>query len=324
MQKKHLCTSILLLAVGSMIADQQTTIPGQQVMVARRTTKPVVIDGVFGPGEWSRAIPVHVTAIRPAEAPGIVSWVGLEGGVNPPDNQHDSSFKVYAMYDADNLYIAVDVADDNIISDNPENPWLDDDVEIFIDGDNQPIDMDAIGYTVNWAPYETPPIPYPPGLFGVLPNNEGFQLVTSAGNVAKVYPSPVIEVDWSSKAGLRPRGFLIETRISLDSINTIDNSWLTDATKAQPDWENDPTKAAGDPTALFSPAFQRPQPGDSIGFNVVVADDDCGLLGDDPWQDSINRTDLVPNPSSYTAWDGSSANWYYADEEAWGTLYLAP
>ena len=208
-------------------------------------------------------------------------------------------------------YVAVDVADDNIISDNPDNPWLDDGVEIFIDSDNQPFDMDAINGIPDW--------------FGVLPNNEGFQLVTSAGNVAQVYPSPVIQVDSNSSSALRPRGFLIETRISLDSINTIDNSWWTDLTLPIPDFDNDPTKPL-DPNAVFAPVFRRPQPGDSIGFNVVVEDDDSGRQpgNPDPFQDSINRTDLVPNPSSYTAWDGSSPNWYYADEEAWGTLYLAP
>jgi len=317
------CIAVLLLAGPGVRSAQETTEAGSQKITARRTTKPVVIDGVFSPGEWSAAIPTHVDAVKPFTAPGLIP-TAYGGG--PPKNQDDSSYKLYTMYDEDNLYIAVDVADDNIISDNPVNPWLDDDVEVFIDGDKQPYDMDAIGYTVDWAPYETPPIPYPPGLFGVLPNNEGFQLVTSAGDVARVYPSSVIEVDWSSKVGPRPRGYLIEIRISLDSINTIDNSWYTDAAKPQPDWANDPTKAEGDPTAVFSPAFRRPQPGDYIGFNVVVGDDDCGRnpASSDPFDDSLNRTDLVPNPSSYTAWDGSSANWYYADEQAWGTLYFAP
>jgi len=208
-------------------------------------------------------------------------------------------------------YIAVDVADDKVISDNPDNPWLDDDVEIFIDGDNQPFDMDAVGGIPDW--------------FGVLPNNEGFQLVTSAGNVAQIYPSPVIQVDWESKAALSPRGFVIETRISLDSINTIDNSWWTNPAMTPADVEGDPTQSLP-PGATFSPVFRRPHPGDSIGFNVVVADDDSGRQPGNPdnTADSINRTDLSPNPSSYTAWDGNSKDWYYADEAAWGTLYFAP
>jgi len=301
---------VLLLAEGLTQAYQPTTESGKQLIIARQTRKPFTIYGVFSPGEWSAATPIHVDAIRPTDAPGLVP-----AGINPPNNQDDSSYTIYAMYDAHNLYIAVDVADDNVIADNPDNPWLDDDVEIFIDGDNQPFDMDAINFIPDW--------------FGVLPNNEGFQLVTSAGNVAKVYPSPVIQVDWSSRAGMRPRGFLVETRISLNSINTIDNSWWTNPNAIPPALDAD-GNPIGDPTqpsipgAVFSPSFRRPQPGDSIGFNIAVADDDSGRSGDDPFNDSYNRTDLNPNPSSYTAWDGSSANWYYADEAAWGTLYFAP
>ena len=303
--------AILFLAGLGVQADQQTTEAGKQRITARRTTKPVVIDGAFSPGEWSAAIPVHVDAVKPGQAPGLVPWQGLPYAVNPPDNLDDSSFTIYTMYDDNDLYIAVDVVDDKIISDNPVLAFLDDDVEIFLNGDQQPFDLDAVRDVPDW--------------FGVLPNNEGFQVVTSAGNVRQLYPSPVIQVDWESHAALRPRGFLIETRISLDSINTIDNSWWTNPALTPADEFGDPTQSLP-PGAIFSPVFRRPQPGDTIGFNVVVADDDSGRQpgNDDPWQDSINRTDLPHNPSSYTAWDGSSLNWWYADELAWGTLYFAP
>jgi hypothetical protein len=308
MKRCYYFIAILLVAGSSARADQQTTEAGKQKITARRTNKPVVIDGVFSPGEWSAAIPVHVDAVHPSTAPGVVPWQGLPYAINPPDNQDDSSFSIYTMYDDENLYVAVDVADDKVIADNPDFPWLDDDVEIFINGDRQPFDMDAIRDIPDW--------------FGVLPNNEGFQLVTSAGNVRAVYPSPLIQVDWDSKVGLRPRGYLFEARISLDSINTIDNSWFTNPNAVPPD-DNDPTLPAV-PGAVFSPAFRRPHPGDSIGFNISVSDDDNGRAGDDPLNDSYLRTDLARNPSSYTAWDGSSPNWYYADEDAWGTLYFAP
>jgi hypothetical protein len=313
MKSVYYCLAILLLAGAGVRADQQTTEAGKQVITARRTTKPVVIDGVFSPGEWSAAIPLQVNAVKPGTAPGLDPWQGLPYAVNPPDNQDDSSFTVYTMYDDNNLYIAVDVADDKIISDNPVFPFLDDDVEIFINGDKQPFDLEAVRDVPDW--------------FGVLPNNEGFQVVTSAGNIRQVYPSPLVQVDWESNAELRPRGFLIETRISLDSINTIDNSWWTTPALPPADFENGGDRTQSNPAgAIFSPVFRRPHPGDSIGFNVVAADDDCGRQPgtDDPWQDSINRTDLAHDPSSYTARDGSSANWYYADESAWGTLYFAP
>ena len=298
--------AILLLAGLGVQADQQTTEAGKQRMTARRTTKPVVIDGAFSPGEWSAAIPVHVDAVKPGQAPGLVPFF-----INPPNNQDDSSYTVYAMYDQDYLYIAVDVADDNIISDNPEVPWADDVVEIFLNGDKQPFDLDAVRDIPDW--------------FGVLPNNEGFQLDTSVGNSRAVFPSSLVQVNWDSHAALRPRGYLVEARISLDSINTIDNSWFTNPTLPPADVDGDPTQSVP-PGLTFTPVLRRPQPGDTIGFNVTVGDDDCGRQPGNPdiFADSYNRTDLVTNPSSYLAWDGSSLNWYYADESAWGTLYFAP
>src|SRR6185295_14192294 len=101
MKRVYYCLSILLLAGAGVRADQQTTEAGKQVITARRTTKSVVIDGVFSPGEWSAAIPLHVDTVKPASAPGLVPWQGLPFALNPPDNQDDSSFTIYAMYDDD-------------------------------------------------------------------------------------------------------------------------------------------------------------------------------------------------------------------------------
>jgi hypothetical protein len=198
MKSLYYGVAILILAGLEVQADQQTTEAGKQRLTARRTTKPVVIDGAFSPGEWSAAIPVHVDAINPGEAPGLVPWQGLAYAINPPNNQDDSSFTIYATYDDNNLYIAVDVVEDKIISDNPVFAHLDDDVEIFLNGDKQPYDLEAVRDVPDW--------------FGVLPNNEGFQLITSAGNIRAVSPSSLVQVDWDSHAALRPRGYLVEAR----------------------------------------------------------------------------------------------------------------
>src|SRR5437773_12400847 len=99
MKSLYYGVAILLLAGLGVQANQQTTEAGKQRMTARRTTKPVVVDGDFSPGEWSAAIPVHVDAIKPGEAPGLVPWQGLPYAINPPQNQDDSSFTIYAMYD---------------------------------------------------------------------------------------------------------------------------------------------------------------------------------------------------------------------------------
>jgi len=279
------CVAVLLLAGPAVRADKQTTEAGIQKMTARRTNKPPVIDGVFSPREWSAAIPVHVDAIKPDMAPGLVPWQGLPSALNPPDNQDDSSFTVRAMYDDTYLYVAVDVADDIIKTDYPDVPgaiaWLDDVVEMFIDGDK--------------------------GTLG----NPLLQLDTTASSQLVQFSGPAL--DWSSAAGMRPRGYLVEARISLDSILMANGG--------------------------------APGPGSKIGFNVAVGDNDTGLIGDpwfwgDPYFDDgyfhIPNPDVPGNPpfdennffkntpSSYIAWDGSSLDWGNGDASAWGTLYLAP
>jgi hypothetical protein len=259
------CASILLLSAGGVLTRQQPAAAGTQTMIARYTRNPVVIDGVLEPAEWSAAIPVHVKANKPGGPPGVVPAF-----INPPDNQDDSSFTIAAMYDRDNLYVAVDVADNILVNDSPI-PWLNDDVEIFIDGDRRPGDIEA-------------------GVFSGQPNNEGFQLITTVGNIRFTQPPNLPSIVWESRAGLRPRGYVVEARIPLSSINTHDTSPWTGGT----------------------PGFRPPQPGDAIGFNVTVGDQDVHGRGDYDY------------PNGYIAWDGSSPNWYVFDETAWGTLYLQP
>ncbi|PYX48711.1 MAG: hypothetical protein DMG79_11160, partial [Acidobacteria bacterium] len=121
----QLCRIANLLIVGSAVVlstnalaqkNTETAIPGKQFMVARYTNKPPVIDGVFSPGEWAKAEPVHVTGNSPATAPGVVPNIGLPY-LFPPDSPADSSFSIYTLYDDNNLYVAVDVTDDIIFCD---------------------------------------------------------------------------------------------------------------------------------------------------------------------------------------------------------------
>src|SRR5262245_58634907 len=107
MDRSYCLTTIMILLLAGVATEaaKQTAGAAKQTMIARRTAKPVVIDGAFSPGERSAAIPVHVNAVKPAEAPGVVPWQGLPYAVNPPDNPDDSSFTVYTMYDDNNLYV---------------------------------------------------------------------------------------------------------------------------------------------------------------------------------------------------------------------------
>lgn len=262
----------------------ETRIPGKQLMVAKYTNTPPLIDGVFSPREWRRAIPVHVVGSTPETAPGVVPNIGLPF-LFPPDSPADSSFTMYTLYDDNNLYVAVDVTDDIVICDGPV-PFLDDDVEVMVDGDRRPADVHM---ALVCRPFN-PDCPNP------VVNNEGFKLTTSVCGETLVDPSNNPDIAWESKSGTRPHGFVIEFRISLDSINTNDTSWFS---------------------TFPEPGFRRPQPGDIIGFNVIVGDDDNGGL-------SYLRSEPAPHTDSGWAWDGRSIGWYVFSEQDWGNLYLAP
>jgi len=284
---KWLAQVAWLLVVGTvvMLSASQTRIPGKQFMVARYTNTPPVIDGKFSWAEWEGATPVYVDGSSPATAPGIVPNIGLPY-LLPPDSPADSSFKIYTLYDDNNLYVAVDVTDDIVICDGPV-PYLDDDVEIMIDGDRRPGDAHM---AINCGP-SNPNCPNP------VVNNEGFKLTTSVCNQSLTDPSNNPSIIWESKAGLRPHGFVVEFRVPLTSINTIDTSWFSN------------------PFPGFG--FRQPQPGDIIGFNVAVGDDDNG-------GPSYLRSEPAAHSDSFTAWDGRRDGWYVLSESDWGNLYLAP
>jgi len=244
-----LLAATLVVASTSALAQQgaaETAIPGKQFMVATYTSTPPVIDGVFSPNEWKGALPIHVNGNTPATAPGVVPNIGLPY-LFPPDSPQDSRFTIYALYDDNNLYVAVDVVDDIVICDGPV-PYLDDDAEVMIDGDRRPGD---IHMALMCGP-NNPNCPNP------VINNEGFQLITSVCNQSMTVPSHNPNIVWESKAGRRPRGFVVEFRIPLDSINTADTSWFS--------------------SPFPSSSFRRPQAGDIIGFSVAVGDDDNGGL----------------------------------------------
>lgn len=125
-------------------------------------------------------------------------------------------------------------------------------------------------------------------------NNKGFQLIKSVDG--RTYTEPSINPDlegWESAVARRPRGYVVEFNIPLDMINTHDTSIESGGT----------------------PGFRRREPGDVIGFNVGMGDNDTGGGG---YFGPGNRS------NSYIAWDGSSLNWVYYKEEDWGRLYLAP
>jgi hypothetical protein len=187
-------------------------------------------------------------------------------GSGAPNNSDDLSFTVYTAYDADNLYVAVAVADD-LLAIGPE-VWESDAVEIFIDGDRVngcPPDDEILGsfgiYDIwqdctpqtglndflNWDNW----VAYVDGgwvdeKIWRVEGEEGFQLLSDFQGTTWNWYSPEFTVlQWASASGLRPRGYVVEWAIALESIDTQDG-----------------------------PNDQPPGPGDVIGFNVAVDDND--------------------------------------------------
>jgi hypothetical protein len=84
----------------------------------RKASRPVVIDGK-AEALWSEA--------REYKTGNVIYSL--------PSNDEDFSASYKALWDADNLYLLVDVTDDSLKNDSDEF-WQDDAVEVFIDADN--------------------------------------------------------------------------------------------------------------------------------------------------------------------------------------------
>jgi hypothetical protein len=92
----------------------ETSIPAN----VRKASRPVVVDGE-AEALWSQARQYKI---------GNVIY-------GSPSNDEDFSASYKAVYDEKNLYVLVDVTDDNLKNDSSDF-WLDDCVEVFIDADN--------------------------------------------------------------------------------------------------------------------------------------------------------------------------------------------
>jgi hypothetical protein len=194
---------------------------------------PPLIDGVIGAGEWSRAEGGvsrywridHLAGLADAVRGGVIA-----SGVAPASNA-DLSADIHVGYDANNLYVAFQVKDANVFTDDAAAGTAngatgeDDSVVLFIDGDNSNFaHVDASG--------TNPEIISSGGAFAISANNAYRE--TEAGN-----PGFGPAAAWEARTGLTAAGYHAEFRISLASIG-------------------------------------NPEPGDVIGFTILVNDDDNG------------------------------------------------
>src|SRR5262245_47226858 len=98
---------LLGLSVPRCLADRATYDP-TKTMVAFPIGTPPVIDGVINDDEWVRTSSWSIT-VNPLLADGIQGGTMTGGTVLPEDNDDLSVRSIRVRYDADNLYVAVQV-----------------------------------------------------------------------------------------------------------------------------------------------------------------------------------------------------------------------
>ncbi len=147
--KQRLFTALIAIvfqvASASLHADRATLDP-TKTQFALPVDKAPTIDGVIEPGEWQRAAggagEWKITNSKDANGDAVIRGGSIGDAGTSPENDQDLSFNIYASYDAENLYIAVRVNDATISVDSAETDsgngttWMDDSVEVFVDGDN--------------------------------------------------------------------------------------------------------------------------------------------------------------------------------------------
>lgn len=141
----------------------------------------------------------------------FIRGASIDNGGPGPFAADDFGADIYIGYDDENLYIAVRVIDDFIITDSAEaesvngNTWQDDSIEVFVDGDNSNFDTrDTTG--TNAELVDTG------GQFVVTANNAIRH--AEAGN-----PSYGVDGEWYGLAAVAANGNIeYEVRISLDKL----------------------------------------------------------------------------------------------------------
>ncbi len=174
---------------------------------------PPVIDGVIDTAEWGRASTWQVT-VDTNLTDGIRGGNFADAAGRPADNS-DLSFQIYAGYDATNLYVAVRVTDSAVLTDNAtansysDVTWLDDSVEVFIDGDNGDFEGRNTDQYVEGGTNSTKS-----GQFVITPNNSHNDWGQQSGTTPGFGEDKV----WFARSTTNATGYDAEFRFPLKSI----------------------------------------------------------------------------------------------------------
>jgi hypothetical protein len=164
-----------------------------------RAVSPVA-DGRIAPGEYGPGVEATFDGDT---NPGRL-WAGDKSRSKAPD---DLSVRVHAAHTDRSLFLAFQVRDQFVdVSERyARTPWLNDFVDVFINGDHVANDI-------------------PPG------NREGFQLIADAGGHQQTIARDFTNRDWKVGTSRTADGYIIELEIPLALIDTRDGPEYAPAT----------------------------------------------------------------------------------------------
>jgi len=215
--QKTVFVGFMVLMLACVAVGDRATYDETKTQMALPMDAPPTIDGVIDAAEWVQAFGSY------SDGANSFWWVSVnenledwiqggsigDAGEAPWDNE-DLSFEVYVGYDSDNLYVAVRVSDLDPWDDSAEagsangSTWLDDSVEVFVDGDNSNYpDRDTTG--------TNPEVVDTGGQFVITINNAYRE--AEAGN-----PGYGENAAWYARTEYTDTGYEAEFRISMDAI----------------------------------------------------------------------------------------------------------
>src|SRR5262245_37912582 len=212
MQRIVLVSSLLVLS--SMIGySDRATLDKTKTQIALPLSQPPTIDGKIESGEWDLAggAAGNFWVVRPdANLEDGVRGAAMGDAGTAPESNEDLSYTVYVGYDSENLYVAVRVSDSLLFDDSAEagsangTTWLDDSVEVFVDGDNSNFETRDTSGT-------NPEVVTTGGQYVITVNNAYRE--AEAGN-----PGYGETQAWFAKTSRTDTGYEAEFRISLSAI----------------------------------------------------------------------------------------------------------